>query len=382
LTDPVSFTENIKAEAQRLGFALVGVTTPAPPPHVPNFERWLAEGRQAGMGYLASERSRARRANPRAILPEARSVVCLATPYPNPGAIPFSPLPDQPPTGLVASYAWGSDYHSVLEPRLRALVEWAQRESGSPILHRVYSDTGPVLERDLAQRAGIGWIGKNTCLIDPRRGSYFLLSEILLELELEPDPPFSADQCGSCRRCIDACPTGCILPDRTIDAGRCISYLTIENKGDIPTDLRAPVGGWIFGCDICQMVCPWNIRFADQDPDPGLAPRAEIPTPNLLEEIHLGQDEFRDKFRDSPIRRAKRSGYLRNIAVALGNSADARAVPQLEHVLFNEIDALVRGHAAWALGEIGGRQARRALEKALAYEPDPGVREEIVNALQ
>ena len=214
--------------------------------------------------------------------------------------------------------------------------------------HRWYTDSGPLLERDLAQRAGLGWIGKNTCLINPQQGSYFFLAELLLGVALQPDPPFTQDRCGACTRCIDACPTGCIRPDRTLDARRCISYLTIELKGEIPEELRPRLGNWVFGCDVCQQVCPWN-RFAPEQGDPAFAPRPGIPAPELVAELALTAEEFKRKFTGSPVLRAKRRGYLRNVAVALGNQGDPAALPALERAAAEDPEPLVREHAAWAV---------------------------------
>jgi epoxyqueuosine reductase len=249
----------------------------------------------------------------------------------------------------VAAYAWGDDYHTVFPPRLKELVTFIEEQVGHSVPNRYYTDTGPLLERDLAQRAGLGWIGKNTCLINPKQGSYFLLAEILLDLELEPDLPFSTDYCGTCTRCIQACPTECILPDRTIDARRCISYLTIELKGDIPEEMRPMLGDWVFGCDVCQMVCPWN-RFASPEGNASFAPRPGVPTPNLIRELELTPENFNRKFKNSPLKRAKRRGYLRNVAVAAGNSEDEQAIPGLEEAQ-NDEEELVRTHATWALGK-------------------------------
>ncbi|MGW8251158.1 MAG: tRNA epoxyqueuosine(34) reductase QueG, partial [Anaerolineales bacterium] len=347
-------TQSIKTEARRLGFGLVGVTTPDPPPHVEVYRRWLQAGRHGEMAYLASERAVLRRADPRSILPECRSILVLGIRY---------PAPDAPKThkgkggagsgegpligangmkGRVASYAWGDDYHDVLPPRLRTLVAFIDAEVGYPVPNRYYTDTGPLLERDLAQRAGLGWIGKNTCLIHPQKGSYFLLAEVLLGVELEPDPPFTADMCGSCTRCLDACPTGCILPDRTLDAGRCISYLTIELKDAIPAELRPQIGDWVFGCDVCQQVCPWNLRFAAPLGDPAFAAHPDVPEPDLLSELRLTPEEFNRKFKGSPVKRAKRRGYLRNVAVALGDSGDPQVVPALAEALTGDAEPLVR----------------------------------------
>jgi epoxyqueuosine reductase len=376
----MDLNDDIKAEAYRLGFSLVGITIPDPPPHYGVFEGWLQAGRHAGMAYLASQRSRQRHADPRQILPECRSILVLAAPYPSAYR---GPAPEG--SGRVAAYAWGEDYHDVLLPRLKALASFIQARVDEPLHWRAYTDSGPLLERDLAQRAGLGWIGKNTCLINPLTGSYFFLAELLLSLELEPDPPFAADRCGSCRRCIDACPTQCILPDRTLDAGRCISYLTIENKGTIPPDLRPLTGDWIFGCDVCQAVCPYNLRFAPPEGIGGgavFAPRPGVANPYLHTELRLSPPEFNHKFRRSPIKRPHRRGYLRNVAVALGNARDPAAVPELGEVLSHEPEPLVRAHAAWALGRIGGEQARKMLLSAAHVEGDKTVLIEIHAALE
>jgi epoxyqueuosine reductase len=311
---PVSLAVAVKAEARRLGFSLVGITTPEAPTHLDVYERWLAAGQHAEMAYLSTERALACRRDPCQILPECQSVLVLGLPYPA-----STCEPSAPGYGRVASYAWGLDYHDIIPPRLQALVTFLEAQAGRSIPNRYYTDTGPLLERELAQRAGLGWIGKNTCLIHPRRGSYFFLAEILLGIDLPPDPPFAADHCGTCTRCLDACPTHCILPDRTLDASRCISYLTIENKGAISPELQPAVGNWIFGCDVCQQVCPWN-RFADPVGEPSLNTRPEQAHPALLAELTLSPQDFNRKFRRTPIKRAKRRGYLRNVAVAIANA--------------------------------------------------------------
>ncbi len=337
----MSLARRVKQEALRLGFDLAGITTPDPPPHWPAYQNWLAMGRHASMKYLEDPR----RADPRLVFPECKSIIVVALRYADPKSA--APSPADAPTGRVAAYAWGRDYHLVLPEKLAALVHFIERETASPVPHRIYTDTGPVLERDLAQRAGLGWIGKNTCLIHPRLGSYFFLGELLLGIELDPDPPFEADRCGNCRRCIEACPTGCILPDRTLDASRCISYLTIENKSGIPPGLRPQIGNWVFGCDVCQAVCPWNHR-PQQDPEPAFAPREGIPAPDLLEALALTSQEFNRKFRESPIQRARRRGYLRNVITAAGNLRLQTARPLLEAFAAGE-DELLAEHARWAL---------------------------------
>ncbi|HEX5838280.1 MAG TPA: tRNA epoxyqueuosine(34) reductase QueG [Anaerolineales bacterium] len=341
--------EKIKAKARQLGFILAGVTTPDPPPHYSTFETWLAHGHHGTMDYLATDRSRLRRADPRQILPECRSILVLATPY-SPSVYAGDAEEGQEGIGgrgKIAAYARGDDYHDVLPSRMKELVQFIEEQAGQPVKNRWYTDTGPLLERDLAQRAGIGWIGKNTCLIHPKHGSYFLLSEILLDLPLEPDPPFVTDHCGTCTRCIDACPTDCILPDRTLDARRCISYLTIELKDEIPLDLRDKVGDWVFGCDICQQVCPWNRFAAEGDP----AFRERAPLPSLQEELTLSTQAFNQRFKGTPVKRTKRRGYLRNVAVALGNTGGMHTLPVLQNAL-NDEEPMVREHAQWAIHKI------------------------------
>jgi epoxyqueuosine reductase len=339
--------QTIKDKARQLGFILAGVTTPDPPPHISTFENWLAQRRHGTMEYLATERSRARRADPRQILPECKAILVLATPYNPPLSFKGEGFGER---GQIAAYARSEDYHDTLPSRMKELVEFIEQQVGSPVRNRWYTDTGPILERDLAQRAGIGWIGKNTCLIHPRQGSYFLLSEILLDLALEPDPPFTTDHCGTCTRCIDACPTDCILPDRTLDASRCISYLTIELKDEVPKELREKIGNWVFGCDICQQVCPWN-RFAKEG-DPAFGD--DCSTPPLAGELLISKQEFNQRFKGSPVKRAKRRGYLRNVAVALGNTGDMHMLPVLQNAL-NDEEPMIREHAQWAIEEISKR---------------------------
>jgi epoxyqueuosine reductase len=389
----MDLTRGIKDAALALGFDFIGVTTPETPQHFDIYTAWVAAGRQAEMAYLASERAFGRREDPRRILPECRSVLVLGARYANPQA-PLDPGADSGaagrPRGRVAAYAWGEDYHTVLVERLEQLRVRIEQLVGRPVQARAYTDTGPLLERDLASRAGLGWIGKNTCLIRPDSGSYFFLAELLLDVELVPDAPFAADYCGSCTRCLEACPTACILPDRTLDAGRCISYLTIELKGSIPVALRPQMGEWVFGCDICQEVCPWNIRFAPQHGDPAFSPRQNLPMPDLISELELSPEAFNHKFRGSPVKRAKRRGYLRNVAVALGNAGDPGALPALVQCLRFEPEALVRAHAAWALGCLARHEempearpeARQALLEALERETDEQVRAEIRAALE
>jgi len=378
-TEPDSLKNDLQAEANHLGFSLFGVTTPVPPPHLDMFEFWLSTGRHGEMVYLATERSRRLRADPRRILPNCQSILVLGMRYSPPP--PFRPEPGPTGRGLVAAYAWGEDYHSVISPRLNALASRLEKIAGRPFGWRSYTDTGPILEHEYAQLAGLGWTAKNTCLISPNQGSYFLLAEILVDLEIQPDQPFLPDRCGSCTRCIQACPTRCILPDRTLDARRCISYQTIENKGVIPRQLRPLMSNWVFGCDVCQQVCPWN-RFASVEIEPPFEPRPGVPEPILREELRLSQADFSRKFKNSPVKRAKRAGYLRNVAVALGNQQDPAALPDLAWSLENEPEPVVRAHVAWAIGETGGPNAKIILDQSLRREDNPSVLEEIDQARQ
>ena len=361
-------TAFVKSEALHLGFSRAGITTPEPPAHLEIYEKWLKEGRHGEMTYLDTDRARYRRADPRRILPECESILVVAANY----------LPNTQNSTGVAAYAVGDDYHDVLTDRLKQLVSSLEARVGREVKNRYYTDTGPLLERELAQRAGLGWIGKNTCLISPEQGSYFFLAEVLLDLPLEPDQPIKTDHCGECTLCIEACPTNCILPDRTLDATRCISYLTIELKGIIPLELRPLTEDWIFGCDICQQVCPWNLRFAEPTADQAFQARVFFNEPTTRNFLRLTPQDYRAELSKSPLKRAKRSGLLRNAAVAAGNSGGRANVPDLERMLNQEDDPVPRAHAAWALGELGELEALRA---ALESEQEPKVLAEIRLAL-
>jgi epoxyqueuosine reductase len=384
MSDPSLFflRQAIEKESRRLGFELFGVTTPEPPQRYKVFENWLAAGRHAEMASLASERSRQQRANPRLLLPECQSILVLGIRYAAPGSLDAKVRP--PESGLVgrtAAFAWGEDYHDVIPERLGRLAAFIENMANRPVEHRIYTDSGPLLERELAQRAGLGWKGRNSILINRQHGSFFLLGEILLDLKLEPDRPFTEDYCGSCRRCLEACPTGCIQADRTIDAGRCIAYLTIEHRGSIPPEIRRNFGMRIFGCDICQQVCPWNQRTKKEPGDAAFVTRLASALPDLLAEMSLSTVDFNRKTKGSSLRRAKKRGYLRNVSVALGCTRDVRAVPVLEQAL-SDLEPLIRIHSAWALGQIGGEAAVKALGEALLTEADPSVMEEINIAIQ
>lgn len=369
--------EQIREAARRLGFDLLGIAAPRPPARdLEAYRQWLARGEHAGMAYMAREDRVARREDPSLILPGVRAVVCVAVNYyPGPVASPG----DGAPRGRVSNYAYGEDYHDWALPRLEALARFiAEQTAGTRF--RTYVDTGPLLERALAVQAGLGFVGKNTCLIHPRLGSWLFLGEILLDTEIAPTGPAIPPRCGTCTRCLDACPTGALYAPYRLDGRRCISYLTIEHKGPIPDDLRPSIGTWLYGCDRCQEVCPWQ-RFARQtavrafraqDPDAAFVP--------LIDLMALDDEGFRRRFARTPIRRIGRGRLLRNAAVVLGNLGDPRAVPALERAL-DDADPLVRSHAAWALGRIGGHRASQALSAALQRESDPVVRQELVMAL-
>lgn len=336
--------DGIKAEACRLGFNLAGITDPAVGALTTFYTDWLAQGYHAEMNYLARPDAVAKRADPRRIMPETRSILVVGMDY-YPGDFP----PAEGLVGRVARYAWGADYHALMLERLEQLASWIDRQMARPLAYRAYVDTGPLLERALAHQASLGWIGKNTNLVHPDRGSYFFLGELLLDLDLQPDTPWSGDRCGSCTACLDACPTGALVAPHTLDARRCISYLTVEHRGAIPEALRPSLADRVFGCDICQEVCPWNRRFARPTDEPGLRPLH--PTLDLLELLALDEDAFRARFREKPLWRARRAGLLRNAAVVLGNLGDPAAIPTLEAAR-SDPNPLVAEHAAWAMEQI------------------------------
>jgi epoxyqueuosine reductase len=373
LLGAMSLTKKIKEIAHTLGFEWVGVAPAQKPEHWAFYQQWLSLGHAGDMGYLG--RNLDRRADPCEVVPEAKSILCLGTNY-----LPHEfTVDDAKPRGIISKYARGDDYHDVIKARLFDLL--AQIQDIEPTADgRVYVDTGPVLERDFAARAGLGWFGKHTGLIDKHTGSWFFLAEIILTLELEPDAP-QLDHCGTCTRCIDACPTDAIVAPYEVDSRLCISYLTIELRDSIPRDLRSKMGAWVYGCDICQDVCPWNIKHSKPTDDPVFQARTGLDGPKLADLLQMDQTAFSTQFKNSPIKRTKRRGLLRNAAVALGNVGDVEDVPVLELALGDD-EPLVRGHAAWALGQIGGDKACEALKDRLQEEVDPEVLEEIVWALE
>ena len=310
-------TDAIKARAKELGFAACGIARVETSATHAHYRSWLENGFQAEMNWIAREDAVQKREDVRHILPDTKSVICVAMHYRT------SQNWDASTHGEVARYARGTDYHEFMPQRLRELLNWIQERENCA--GKVYVDTGPVLEREWAQRAGIGWVGKNTMILSRELGSYFLLGEIILDLELEPDRPHVEEFCGSCTRCLDACPTNAFAAPRVLDANKCISYHTIENKGEIPDELQVKFGDWIFGCDICQQVCPWNNKSTHVSAEPELWTRGEDrQIPNLLEWLFLPQEEFSYRLSKSPLKRPKLAGMKRNASIARKNRARAK----------------------------------------------------------
>jgi epoxyqueuosine reductase len=332
---------DLQALALQLGFNSCRVAACAPPAHTSEFRRWLEEGAAGEMAYMAQGEKK--RCDPDQVLPGAKSIIVLALNYWQ-GEKPNQS--DSAATGKIARYAWGDDYHDVFSPKLKALDEFLKQAGGA---QKWYVDTGPVLERDHAAAAGIGWHGKSTMLIDTQLGTWFFLAEILTTLELSIDAPVG-DRCGTCSRCIDACPTGAITSPHHVDARRCISYLTIEHKTAIPLELRPLVGDRIFGCDDCLDACPWN-RFAQASRELAFQARPSTNGISLRDYLSITDEQFRQMFRGSPIKRIKRNRFLRNVCVALGNVGDASDLPALENAA-EDPDPLIAEHALWAIDRI------------------------------
>jgi len=393
-------TSDIKEYAYALGFDSVRITGAAAfPAEEQVLKERIADGLMDGLPWFTTQRAEIA-CQPAALLPEARSIIALALCY-------LSEQPEReqpgPPRGRISRYAWGDDYHDLITARLRQFTAWLGDMARPEVAHlqtHLFVDSGRMVDRAVARRAGLGWYGKNTNILTRGWGSWVFLAEIVTNLPLEEeafDRPLQA-HCGKCEICLHACPTGALPAPYVLDNRRCISYLTIELRGSIPLELRPLMGNLIFGCDICQEVCPVNhvaerrlglrpgvgpgtplLQIRPRSP---LHPRASVGSnPELIPLLKLTEEEFRERFRGSPIKRAKRRGLLRNVCVALGNSGDRTAVPALCEALHHE-EALVRGHAAWALGQLGGTQARAALEEALAPEREVAVRQEICCALQ
>jgi epoxyqueuosine reductase len=345
--------ESIREKALELGFDDCRFTTAAPPPHAREFQEWLQDGKHGAMAYL--ERNAFKRVEPNFVLNEARSVISLATSYH--GEIPQSSAA----TGPIARYARFADYHDLLAERLKPLSEFVTAQGGEGTRSLWYVDTGPLLERDLAQRAGLGFAGKHTNLISRKLGNWFFISEIITTLELLPDEP-ERNRCGTCERCLEACPTSAITAPFQLDARRCISYLTIELKGSIPEELRPAIGTRIYGCDACLEACPWN-RFAKAGAIMRAHYRSDLDQPELVELLALDDAAFKQKFAGTPMLRTKRRGLLRNVCVALGNSGDESVLPALERAALDP-EPLIAEHALWAITQIRQRTSPAVLHLA------------------
>ncbi len=368
--------ETLARTARELGFGLVGFSRLRRLEEREDFyHRWLADRGHATMDYLAREPER--RFDPRHLDPRYKSVVSLGYPY----------APPAPPEtfagidwraemrGRIAAYALGPDYHDYVLKRARLIADMITKNQLGSIA-RAYVDTGPVFEREWATEARLGWFGKNTMLLNRDHGSYFFLAEIFTDMEFEPSAEPYREHCGTCRRCIDLCPTGALAEGYVMRSDLCISYQTIENRGSIPRELRPKLGNWIFGCDICNEVCPWN------DTSSADANAAHELAPHLPDLLALDDNAFSARFTKSAVKRAKRRGLLRNVAVVLGNTRNPDAIPALIQALEHEREPLVRSHAAWALGQIGGSAARYVLELASTRDNNLAVRAEIASALE
>ncbi len=371
-----SLTERVTTQALKLGFDAVGIAPAEPGEHLSFYLDWIAAGHHGDQTYLARPDRLARRRDLAAILPGVHSLVVVGMHY-WPG--PPSPEGDDPARGRISCYALGPDYHQVMLSKLESLMDFVKSTVDGSVRGRAYVDTGPLLERDHAFRAGLGFVGKNCSLIRPDRGSWLFLGELLLAdcAPLEPGNTLSLAGCGTCTRCREACPTGALIRPYTLDSRRCISYFTTSLKGAIPRDYRPLVGNHIFGCDVCQAVCPWN-RFARPVDGRGIEPPASAPL--LLELIQLSEKEFEARYAGTAIGQIKRERFLRNVAVALGNWGAPQAAPELGELMADP-SPLIRAHVAWALGEIGTGHARALLERALLRETDATVAEEIQPAL-
>ena len=374
-----SLSQSLFMKAKSLGFDLMGIIPAEPGLRLDAYLRWIEQEYHGLMGYMARPDRVIRRRDLNMILPGVQSIICVGLNYhtrrPPPG------IAQDPSRGRISNYAWGADYHDVMTPRLRELADWLRAQTNAEVGSRVYVDTGAILERDHAQTAGLGFTGKNTMLIHPRHGSWFFLGELLVDWRLEtgdwrPETGTSKPSCGRCRRCLDACPTNAFPEPYVLDARRCISYLTIELKGWIPRELRPLMGNWIYGCDVCQEVCPFN-RFAQPTEEITFYPGDwDVTAPPLLDILALDEADFAARFADSPIKRVKRQRLLRNACVAVGNWGGKIAVPTLINLL-SDSEPLLRGHAAWALQQIGGREAETAVAATLDQETDLEVRAEM-----
>jgi len=345
----MSLKDDVKAEADKLGFVLCGVTSAVPPPHFLAYEEWVRAGRQAGMAYLARLEAVTARSAPEHLLPGCRSLISVGLPYPPPQPDPA--IEPEKAYGRIAAYATLPDYHNILASKLEALAARLPNLTGRNVHWRICVDTAPILEKDYAFLAGLGWIGRNSLLLTPQFGSYVFLGELLTDLELEPDEPLEGDPCAQCYQCVQACPTRALLPERSVDAHRCLSYWTIEHRGTVPVELRPSLENRIFGCDNCQIACPFNSPAAAKDYTYAQS-LIIAPFPDLLNEFTLTQPEWQTKYGQTPISRVKYAGFKRNVAYVLGNTRDPRAVPVLQQELAINPNSVVQDACAWALQQL------------------------------
>jgi epoxyqueuosine reductase len=370
--DASSLTAALKAEAARAGFALAGACPASTSRGIHRFYQWLDAGYAGEMDYLARRRDAYE--HPRSLLAGARSLFLLAMNYRT-----DDPQPLHSGQGRLSRYAWGEDYHDLIHSRLHRLADFLRQQMPGATVRGVV-DTAPLLEREFAELAGLGWIGKNTLLLNKRLGSWFFLAALMTDVELEYDEPNAADHCGTCRACLDACPTEAFVAPYVLDSRRCISYLTIELRDSIPEELRSGVGDWLLGCDVCQDVCPWN-RRAPESAEPSLHPKSGSNPVDLIELFGLDEAAFRRRFRHTPLWRPKRRGILRNAAIVLGNQRCEAALMALARGL-TDVEPLVRGACAWALGQYDSPAMKHVLQEQLASESDDYVRGEIEAALR
>jgi len=365
----MAITKLLKNKALDIGFDLVGISPAGEFPENQYYKEWISNGYHAGMGYM--EKNQERRKDVRKVVSGAKSVISCAVNYNT--DMPYSTQLNDKNRGWISRYAWADDYHYRIKDMIGELGKYLEEVSESELNYRAYVDTGPVLERVYAKYAGIGWTGKNTCIINQEIGSWLFLSELITDIELDYDSPV-ADRCGNCTMCIDACPTDAIREPYILDSNRCISYLTIENKGEIPPEKREGVENNIFGCDICQDVCPWNRKAGTGDSD--FLPRPGFFAPNPGELVVLDQEQFSKLFSKSPVKRAKRRGLLRNVLVAMGNSGNRDYIGNVSQCLYDE-EPLVRSHAVWALWKLEGIECFDKLSEILSTETDSAVLNEI-----
>ena len=359
----------IQERAFNLGFSLFGITDPSPPVHFALFEKWLSQKHFGEMNYLENQKSREFRKTPILLMPECRSIIVVGLPI-NPVFFGKNEM-----FGKIASFALQEDYHLIIRNKLNQLLGFIKDTIGLEMEGNVFCDSSPLLEKELAQRAGLGWIGKNSILISNQSGSFFNLGELLLNIDLSHSQPKNEDLCSNCHLCIDACPTQCIQENHTINAEHCISYLTIEHKGIIDQSLRSKMDSWVFGCDICQMVCPWNKKQFSH-----FNISNTHHTFQSLKDNGFTKERFHSLFGNTPVKRIKLTGILRNYAISMGNSGLREAIPVLE-LLFSEEDPVLRRYVAWALGKIEDPGIKKLLEKYLLSEKDSTVINEINQAL-